>query len=428
MNTPEEEANNILNNLYHTPSEIAAYEEYPIMIHGGNTVQNNFDIFKFSVFAEFLFAAKSLEKNIQNNNTEPLDDIDKRIDEKVLFLRDGIDTKQSNVESLVLNERAQLIDAVRSAESTFTVYLNSHAPEYIKSLKESSDNPHSWLKWLEYSASDEQIINFFDWHVYSVMESQNDPETNELFEKIQNDFAGMVESGVQQGWISKNNIYSKDDSYIDMHIDSPFRYIVHGSIGGYIPEQDYIKVAPLAQIPRSKEGFEHLVVHELIHARLDPFLANQRSEGNLVKKNFNDPSDDPFDDSWLREATTEHMATVFRSGNPEVFDPADVRRKGGYDQWRNILHLFLENGNQRINPMVLTRAMTGNEEEKKLFYDAMDESWGVHNFIGQISQYVSEKNKEYGIGRSHVGYVSRIDAVSNKLRDDFLNHPERIFE
>ena len=174
--------------------------------------------------------------------------------------------QKSQVTTLLNSERMMLVAAVKSSQASFTNYFDSAAPKYLSVLKQSSEFSDSWLGWLESGTTDEQLLNFFQWYLYSVIESQNSTEVKKLFEETHNDFIGKVELGVANGWLSGNVDIESVAQPVEIYINTTFENMIRDSAANYEIEDDLIKLSPLWQWSNSNEQTKFLFTHELIHA------------------------------------------------------------------------------------------------------------------------------------------------------------------
>jgi len=143
--------------------------------------------------------------------------------------------------------------------------------------------------WLDRAATDEQLLNFLQWHVDRMDKLNNDPN-NEVKIGIEDGgriHAEGIQALVEQGYLHPQAIEgAKKDPTTKILVGDIFDTLVQGRIG-------YASYMGFAVVGETDQRSIDTTVHELNHL----------NTGRLSHR-------------WINEAITEHITKSIRTGNP----------------------------------------------------------------------------------------------------------------
>jgi hypothetical protein len=139
---------------------------------------------------------------------------------------------------------------------------------------------------------------------------------------------------------------------------------------------------------------------------------------------------------WLNEAITEHIASSFAHGQPDVIAPC-LRENDNkiYKEERDFLSVLLEEGPGEDIPVKMATFAYAEQrpdaEYQKAFAAALEKKWGRHvtaggSVLGLLSEHISRLEAK----NMHLGAKSKRRAEKSALveaRLDLLHRPDKIF-
>ena len=164
-----------------------------------------------------------------------------------------------------------------------------------------------WAGWLQ-SASDDQLLNFAQWHNYKMVELQNDPEVRARIDAQKQAFKGAVQRAIVNGDLpqSVGDRLSNLDT-LDIRIGDLFDLEMKSRAGYYRSAENFVII--------SADEIESSSFHEFCHAIM----------GDL-----------PYE--WMREGMTEYIAESLKRGSfgPIVQEGDTV--EGVYTEEQRLMH------------------------------------------------------------------------------------------
>lgn len=285
------------------------------------------------------------------------------------------------------------INEVLYANSSVEDDLDQSAPAFLKTAKDTAGEGVTWQSWLADTASDEQLLNFLQWHTTRHAELAASPEAKQQIEVLKQGYKDRLEQGIQEGWVSqaaRSAIKKLDNTRI--HAGDAFDLLAHKLKGYQINGTNYAIVDSLQNISTT--------YHELHHTTFS------------------------YGATWRNEAFTEHLAQVMMSGQPEVVDPhARESNSEAYTEERMLLGIVLSKGAHKVPVELGLRAYTGSEVDKQKFEEALCRSWehvlpeGV-SVLESIDQHI-DKMQAWYISAAESGDLT--DVKSAALSAALLN-------
>lgn len=277
-------------------------------------------------------------------------------------------------------------------QGQFNFYCQTSAPNFLKGLKddfEKDSEGMGWTSWLSTEASDDQLLNFLQWHTYAIEQLNRESEVTAEMDRERAEYKIAISIGIDEGWLHPDAHAAIDETdEVKMYVSDLFDTRFEDREGYYTHGSKVIIVGPVSAIPltgdfsRITRSFPGTVKHELNHAVLGRFGSR-----------------------WLNEAVTEHIAQVMNKGEPEILRP-DERTYNKYDPTyaneRDLLHSVLNSGREQIPLTMAMRAYSeegDSGEEMKAFIDAIDRSWAHLAGEGEsayenLNKHINELEKQ----------------------------------
>ena len=328
---------------------------------------------------------------------------------------------------MLTDVRARLLELDDKQREDFDAYAGSSMPRFladsyvmrVEELDEQGIKPaDTWHEWFSKQASDEQLLNFLQWHVHQIESQQANPEIVEEIETQKAQYKLAVERAVVEGWLHPQSLEAIHDlENVPVYIGDLFDTHMHGVLGYYHYESDKIVIGqgagrePIAQ-DSAWLNMHFALKHEFNHARIQMNYSGTR---------------------WLQEALTEHIAQVMegtrkldhvRPNNPDY----EV-----YGLERELLDVVLNNGQQQVPIELFTQAYScmidpNNEatiDTHRALYGAMTKAWGEGG-VGLIE--IAIQNYEADARERGLKTREAQAEALRKVRSDLLQRPELVFE
>jgi hypothetical protein len=322
----------------------------------------------------------------------------------------------------IRKSRDDFIHEARGALQTLNVnqklvadeFLNkSTAPSIFRQYDErakhedSQERTGNWIDWLATSATDEQLLNFLQWHVNTVAKQQESEVVKTAIERERTEYKTEIAKGVSQGWLHPETKAIEKTDDINILLGDAFTTVVNQWGGYHIPGSNSIVIAqgdgldPLAQDRSLVKYIKHATKHELNHAVL----------GQLPYR-------------WLNEAVTENIAQILKSGGIQEYDET-------YLPERKLLDSLIVKGKSVVSAKLATLAYSdpqGEEGESyHQFTDALDKAWGVQDVLGKLADEI-EVIEETVCEMNPTLPLHEVQTVAlERVRATLLKRPEKIF-
>lgn len=176
-------------------------------------------------------------------------------------------------------------------------YMNSltgatqKIPEFIRNNYNASGSK-MWADWLSADANNDMLLNFLQWHNFSLAETQQTPEIQAKITEQKQAYSAAIKQALNSHhlpWPAAESLVTLED--IEVLVGDVFDTSMNHLGGYHIYNSNYIVLA--------ENNIEQAGMHEFNHAVL----------GNITY-------------SWLDEALTEHIAMSLKHGK---FDEIHVR-------------------------------------------------------------------------------------------------------
>lgn len=296
--------------------------------------------------------------------------------------------KSAEIKDTISRARHYLDDIDEHYEDHFDGLFEIFVPSFVKQgYKESYEKGNLSTKrdWLVSEATDEQLANVAQHHIYAQSSLQRAPEVKEAIENQKEQFKNRVSAAVTNGWLHTDALLSvaKSDE-VNIYIGDAFDTVYKGRSGYHDPEKNEIVVAGRyghkTGLKETTNNINNALKHELSHAVFTGFK-----------------------EIWLNEAITEHIAQSLESGQENSLLPACRKRDPGvYASERNLLWQVLDGGLNKISVFDVTRSYTSVPAKnlQRDMHDKIDRSWrhvlpeGV-SVTGFLENYVTYKQNRF---------------------------------
>lgn len=305
----------------------------------------------------------------------------------------------------------------------------------------------SWADWLGEGASDEQLLNFLQWHVAAIEKHQTDPEVQAEIEAQRSAYKSGVVKAVEEGWLHEDAMAAvKKVDGIAVYTGDIFDTLLQEMGGYHTRGTDYVIVAAPDDLSEDDDmdtkvwNMRRAAKHELNHALLGL-----------------------FEWRWVDEAMTEHIAQALDNGEPEILAPAKRTADWRiYENERALMAAVLSEGSETIpvslatqaysetdslkipdtpfatntsgeNASVSFRLKVNGQQKRDMLMRRIDRSWhaklGIEgpsiSVIDRLNAHVIRLEHYYGIeGMTTMEARSRAAATA---LSDLLQQPEVIF-
>lgn len=278
--------------------------------------------------------------------------------------------------------------------------LDISAPGFLKKAKDKEKT--SWYSWLADSASDEQLLNFLQWHTARLEQKNADPEVQKQIHDYKQKYKDRFREGLSEGWGGER---------------------VHDAIARI--EDIPVYIGDVFDLGRKE-------AHAYHDSGSGVVVVGTIQDRRLMFHELNHPSF-RWGPRWRNEALTEHTALVLEDGEPDIMRPGARTVKGEHYYGEIQLYNYVLRGGQyKIPPSRAIKAFTGTPEDRRELEADVDASWkdvlpeGVSVFPA-LDAYIAKKEaKIRAEKRLKAGMTVEEQAVDEALRDMVLS-PQAIF-
>jgi hypothetical protein len=247
---------------------------------------------------------------------------------------------------------------------------NQPVPEYLRAVKitaevESNRNL-SWTEWLASVASDEQLLNFLEWHNYTHEQRDTDPAFQAEVLERKKKFIEKARDLRSSGMLHEDTSSAPEEL---AHVKVTMSDIFHS----YMFNQEGFSHLNTSEVEVVEGGRPELLWHELKHQVLER------------------PMEEGTDDLWVREAIAEHTALVMENGNESDIDPD--KRVGEPESTYRIERKLLAKLMEGMPLHLITRYYSASSElgmtQTKLELEqAFTDRYGHPDMIKRIGNYI----------------------------------------
>lgn len=308
-------------------------------------------------------------------------------------------------------------------------YINGSDPKFLRAIKDQERPKALWSDWLAVDATDEQLLNFLQWHNAELEKQQISPEAQQTIEAERRDYSDAVKNGVIEGYLDDTALVAADKvKNVKVFLGDQFSTYLKDRTGYHRRGTDEVVIAA------SPYGIDH------------PYLGKSMLLPNIKKTafhEFNHAVLGRLGDRWLDEALTEHIAQSLKYGQWEVLPPGlrVEEDSGAYTAERRLLDVLLEHGvgqdghgADKIPVALATRAYSaygqGGHESINEFYAAVDAAWAackpneLIDTLDYINAHVSELEEKY---KKDHNLREAQEMALNETASDLLQQPHVVF-
>jgi hypothetical protein len=278
--------------------------------------------------------------------------------------------------------------------------LDKSAPGFLQKAKAKEKT--TWHSWLADTASDEQLLNFLQWHAATLEQKNADPEVQKQIHAHKQQYKGRLKEGLDEGWAGEkvhDAIAQVDD--VPVYIGDKIDLNIQRSEGYHDWGDNFIIVGDTQN--------SAVMSHELNH----PFFK--------------------WGPRWRNEALTQHTALILEHGEPDVMFPNSRKvRDSHYADEILLYNYVLRGGQHAIPPSRAIKAFTGTSEDRRGLEADVDASWsdilpeGVSVFPA-LDAYIAKKEAEIRTEkRLKAGMTVEMQAVDEACQA-MMRSPQAIF-
>ncbi len=286
----------------------------------------------------------------------------------------------------------------------------------------SGEDKPDWIAWLAQESSNDQLMQFLDWHVKQLEKKQLDPRFESEIERQRAKFKATVMDGLDSKWLHPNAEAAIDKiDGIQVYRGDIFDTIMQERGGYHARGSNHFVITDTAD-PRNILGqaqIQSTFFHESGHAAIGRF---------------------PY--RFLDEAATEHNARSLLGGSPEVLRP-DARvllrlPEGVYATERTFGADLLSQGGIAIPATDMTIAYSAGDPNHivvKDFIQKINHSWAKHvgqegrsnaDMMDKINDHIIDMEIAFQEQQGQTLSRSRESALKLTAHR-FFNQPELIF-
>ncbi len=273
----------------------------------------------------------------------------------------------------------------------------------------------SWHQWFSEIATDDQLLNFLQWHVDTLDHQQSSPETRDMIDRQRGIFQKGVADGVAAGWLHPEARSAQVEvKKVIVLIGDEFDTIMQERGGYHEWDSREVVIAQGSGYSRDhrttdlQTSMQHALKHEWNHAVLSG-------------RNY---------DRWYEEAMTEHCAEVYDDGMPDVFNPHKRPDKGVYIEERSLVDVMANFGDTKVPARLFTRYYSAKTIQSRIkafteLKQGLKEAWGAENAYADVSMAIYEYEDEALADGKSQREAEKI-ALNNVILD-LLQQPQVIF-
>lgn len=262
--------------------------------------------------------------------------------------------------------------------------------------EQESGSRHTWTEWLATNATDDQIVNFLQWHSNRHETIANGPEFHAWVEQGKTEFINRTNLLVDSGLLHSDVLDVAPQRVAEVKVTSTdiFHSYMIGQIGFSSEDGKEIEIV--------ESSGEEVLWHEMKHIALER------------------PNDPLINDEWAREANAEHIAQVMIHGGEQIINP-DFRSSdevSTYHDNRRLLARLMDG----IDIGLVTRYYSAQSDEamsqtQDELYSALYGKFGTGDIIHKIGEFIDQNSI---IEEDGIKYIDedKLQAVMKSLIDN----------
>lgn len=293
--------------------------------------------------------------------------------------------------------RMRMAGLTRSQAAKLDEYCETSVPEEIKEMKGSKVDAVSWQAWM-LTASPDQLMSFLQWHVGSLQEQQKSPE----FEASVNRETEKLKLGISRGlrgrWLDEDAEAAIDAvDYVEVYVGDVFDTLMQDRGGYHIRGTQYVVIAaPVDLINNPTQGLEQSIRYALLHELGHAVIGE-------------------FEQTWLDEATDQHIVEAIKYGQSAVLNPAKRSSTSAtYKARRSLASRLLRD----LPVAYLTRAFSEirhDNSDRTALVEGIEHEWekelgpegqGILNAVHKRVKTIEDFHINRGISRSRAGAIA----------------------
>jgi hypothetical protein len=336
----------------------------------------------------------------------------------------GTQTQQNALNKELRRLHHSKIDELRKARETLTMYegekqqtieqyITNIAPDELVAAKQSVEDafgvPISWKQWIEYNASDDQLMHLLLQHTSVMLEHTNSEAILDDIEKFEKQFVQVTRRLYEEDTLAA---VPKDTSEVSLRFGDVFDTALHNQVAYYEMDEKVIVVGQGYRgqrnnfVAEARQALPLIVWHEWAHA--------------LIGHSFREDADHPLVTRWLNEGITEELAQLIARG-----DGGEVAKDDTYGNERRLISDIISPSRHPVEiRKQLFRAYSGTVDDQAIFMEEVDALWGTKDVMKKISNEVLQKEKILANDKPIDGFIQT--KATRLVRGDFARDPRKI--
>ncbi len=292
-------------------------------------------------------------------------------DSKEFWLNKNLKAYRDGLNNLVKDTEAnKAIDTYFDSFTTLPPILKnakSKAVEAAGLRHQGSRGALTWSEWLADEASDEQLLNFLQWHNHTHENRSDDPEIRALTERLKEEYEAMIIPLITTGYFHMDALFARSRlKYFELKFSDIFNAYLTTMMGGVYPDTKEIEFSEDAPT-----GHPQTVWHEFNHAGLGEY-------------------EDRDKNSWIDEALAEHISLALQFGGWDIVDPDKRKEKA---QFYSLERKLLARLTEMVPIQLFTRYYSAMTKESKEYTradldNALERATGESNVLNKISDFL----------------------------------------
>lgn len=257
----------------------------------------------------------------------------------------------------------------------------------------------TWTEWLTRGATDEELMNFAQWHTASVEAMQADPEITSFIHLQKQAYKKGYTRGIEEGYLhpSAKEFVGEVDS-LPVIITDLHEGFSGGDIGGYARREQRTEIVN-SNIHTQPWGA--FLVEPVDEAEMDWIISE------VLGHELNHLGGE-YGPVWVNEALTEHIELVNknRKNDWEKVSPLDRSDKGGYPSYRHLLSVVIGDSKELVraltqaySAMDTTDYLDARKQTDEKVRDLLEQQYGSRDVFEAIWEYI----EEYAATLPHAG-------------------------
>ncbi len=268
----------------------------------------------------------------------------------------------AKVKAGVLGDWSKWLDSINDTESGKWTRIRRYG---------NLVNRKSWSDWLVREATEEELVNVFEWHNHVLGEQAIDPELRKIIDKEKLRFVRHANELFAIGALSRQ---PKSLDTTRILINDMFDTAAKGWGGYYshvtdtiVMHQGYGQTSE-ARLDSVRTDAGRVLIHEFVHSAVSTMPEYPSS---------------PVHASWISEALTQIISEVIRQ------DSGEKVKKDTYKDEVGLFYKLINKATDGYSILLAAfKAYSGDLNDAEVFTSLVDQAWGTSGVLQDINRIV----------------------------------------